>query len=54
MLPNRFNDFGASVSIKSLLNHIAEKILLTLSKEKLHELCDKELILYKKGMVGYG
>lgn len=48
-----FNDSGASVNIKSLLNHTSERILLTLNKEKLHELRDKELVLHGKwGMDG--
>lgn len=47
------NDFGASVNVKSLLTHTTERILLTLSKEKLHKLRDKELMLYGKwGMDG--
>lgn len=49
-----FSDLGASVNVKSLLNHTTERILLTLNDEKLHELRDKELLhLYGKwGMDG--
>lgn len=48
-----FSHLGASVNVKSLLNHTTERILLTLNSSKLHELRNKDLILYGKwGMDG--